>query len=234
MTTPEKKPSDAVRRLLARGRPPGANRPTLVRAMDDDPDFVPVGINAILAASEKLLAVNRGLVPPDARDSWSFKTVLTPDKLLRERIRLDADKVRLNLLRRVARTRNLAPVGAGAFDRYAEGLLVGNPLSQPLEEINPMHLVEQARRVTQMGPGGLPSDDSITAEAQALHPSQFGFLSTLEGPESSRAGVDTRLAHGARIGSDGRIYQKFHDRRAGVDRWVSPVDLEGKTVALPD
>jgi hypothetical protein len=154
-----------------------------VRADDVDPDTTPIGIRGIIAATEKLLAINRGLTEPDERDSMQFKQLMTPDKLMRERVKMDADKVRLNLMRRVARFKNLKPVNAGVFDSYATGLIIGNPLSSPLEEINPMHLVEQARRVTHMGPGGLPSEDAISIDAQMVHPSQFGFVSPSEGPE---------------------------------------------------
>ena len=205
-----------------------------VRADDVDPDTTPIGIRGIIASTEKLLAINRGLTEPDERDSMQFKQLMTPDKLMRERVKMDADKVRLNLMRRVARFKNLKPVNAGVFDSYATGLIIGNPLSSPLEEINPMHLVEQARRITHMGPGGLPSEDAISVDAQMVHPSQFGFVSPSEGPESSRAGIDVRMAWGTKIGSDGRLYQKFRNPKTGKNHWLSPVDLDGKTLGLPD
>ena len=51
---------------------------------------------------------------------------------------------------------------------------------------------------------------------------------------SEKAGIDVRLAHGARVGSDGRIYQLMLNRRTGKKEWVSPSDLRGKTLKLPD
>lgn len=195
--------------------------------------YVPVGIQGVLAASSKLLAVNRGLVPPDDRDSWEFKRVMTTDRLMRERIRMDASKMRRKISMLAAKRKTLKGIPPNAFDKDIEGLLVGNPLSSPLEEINPMQLVGQARRITMMGPGGIGSDDAVTPEMQAIHPSQFGFISTLEGPESARAGVDVRLATGTRIGSDGRIYQQFKDRSTGAKVWRSPEDLSGKVVSIP-
>lgn len=50
---------------------------------------------------------------------------------------------------------------------------------------------------------------------------------------SERAGVDIRLAWGAKIGSDGRLYQRMRNR-AGKLEWVSPTQLVGKTLKLPD
>jgi DNA-directed RNA polymerase beta subunit len=156
------------------------------------------------------------------------------DKLLGERIALDSEKLLRSTMRRISRTGNLSSVGTGHFNGYAEKLIVGNPLSLALEEINPMHLTEQSRRVSQMGPGGLSGASSITEEAQNLHPSEFFFLSAIEGPESERIGVDTRAAWGSKIGSDGRIYQRFRNKRTGAFEWLSSKDLDNKIVAIPD
>lgn len=155
---------------------------------EPDNDDVPADTQAILAATDKLLAVSRGQADPDERDSLEYRRVYTPDKLFAERIDLDADKIMRTTMRRLAKLRSLKAVGVSHFDPYTEGLIVSNPLSSPLEEINPMHLVEQARRITQLGPGGL-GEDSISPEMQNVHPSQFGFISAIEGPECFREGT---------------------------------------------
>jgi DNA-directed RNA polymerase beta subunit len=208
--------------------------PSVVRDLDDDDDYDPVGLDGILASTEKILSINRGQEPPDERDSLVFKKIFTTDKLLRERIKLDADKVRKNITRRVSKSRNLKPISPFSMDGYMTGQLLGNPLSMPLEEINPMQLVEQSRRITGMGPGGLGSEQAITSESQNIHPSQFGFISGLEGPESSRAGVDVRVTWGTKVGDDGRLYQLVTDRATKRNRWASPQDLDGATLAFPD
>jgi DNA-directed RNA polymerase beta subunit len=204
------------------------------REVEQDDEDVSIGLHGILAASEKLLAVNRGLVPADERDSQQFKRIMTTATLLKERVRLDADKTRLNTLRQAAKFRSLKRTHPFLFDAYTEGHLLGNPLSSPLEEINPISLLESERRITQMGPGGLGSTDAITDEARALHPSQFGFLSSIEGPESEKIGIDTRAAMGTKIGSDGRLYQRMNDRRMGKVRWVTPEDLADHVTSIPD
>ena len=220
----------AVRNVL----PARKKQEVEVNADDDEEDFVPVGVNGLLAASQKLLAVNRGLDKPDSRDHLIFKRILTTDKLLSERIKLDAGRLRGSMLPLIARHKNLKALGPFAFDDYTEKFLIGNPLSSPLEEINPLHLLEQARRATQMGPGGIGTDNAITESMQSINTDQFGFLSPLEGPESEKIGIDTRMAWGSKIGSDGKPYQKFLDRRSGKLRWMSPEDLDGLTVKLPD
>lgn len=133
---------------------------------DDEEEYVPVGVKGLLSASQKLLAINRGLDKPDERDSLLFKRILTTDRLLSERIKLDSDRVRGSMLPLIARHKNLKAVGPFAFDSYMEKFLIGNPLSSPLEEINPLHLLEQSRRATQMGPGGIGTDNAITEDMQ--------------------------------------------------------------------
>jgi DNA-directed RNA polymerase beta subunit len=201
---------------------------------EDSDDEVEGNLDTILASTEKILAVNRGVTPPDERDSLRFRKIYGVDHLLKERIDMDADRVMRNTMRRISRSGNLKSLNADHFGNYTKNLIVGNPLSLALEEINPMHLVEQATRVSQMGPGGLSGASSITEDAQNLHPSEFMFLSSIEGPESERIGVDTRVAWGAKLGSDGNIYQRFKNKRTGKYEWLSSKDMENKVVALPE
>ena len=197
-------------------------------------DSVPANVDTILASTDKLLAVSRGLVDPDERDSLEFRRIHTPEKLFRERVELDAGKLRQVAMRRVSKMRNLKAIGVAHFDPQVEGLIIGNPLSSPLEEINPLHLAEQARRITSMGPGGLPGEESITSESQNIHPSQFGFICPISGPESAKIGVDTRMAWGTKIGNDGNLYQRFKNARTGRYHWLAPRDLVNHTIGLPD
>ena len=349
---------------------------------DDDEfeEYTPIGLDGLLASTEKLLAINRGIAEPDERDSLPNDRVYTVDKLMAERVKLDHGKTLRTLVGRLSRQKNLSALHTGALSPYTVGYLQGNPLAPALEEINPMHILEQKRRITKMGPGGIGDPNAITLDMQAVNASQFGFIDPVSGPEcmpgdhevftsvgwirwdrivgdeeflcrvdgqtrwcqptrvvreryigdmlhvqtpevrmvvtpthrvvitsvdrgesilpafrvfglsfglvsgasesdlrrlyvttddwsrgdydgmvycatvpggqmyvrgsettsgywtgnSERAGIDIRLATGTRIGSDGKVYQVMIDRKTGKKRWVSPVDLVGKTLKLPD
>jgi hypothetical protein len=150
---------------------------------DDHETYAPVGVDGLLAATEKLLAVNRGLADPDDRDSLPNDRVYTVDRLMAERVKLDHGKVLRATMGRLSRARSLQPMSPNAFGTYTAGYVVGNPLAPALEEINPMHLLEQKRRITKMGPGGIGDSNAITGDMQAVSSTQFGFIDPIAGPE---------------------------------------------------
>lgn len=195
---------------------------------------VVLGIDGMIAASQKVLAINRGEADQDRRDSPIFKRLMTPADLLAERITMDRDGVLKKLMRSVARKRTLEPAHAGVLSPAAEAHITKNSLTIPLEQINPLDEASQHRRVSLMGDGGISGEDMVTPEMQAVSADQFGFISPLEGPESGLAGVDIRLAHGVKIGSNGRLYQQFRNPKTGHKHWLAPEDLDGKVVGLPE
>jgi DNA-directed RNA polymerase beta subunit len=193
-----------------------------------------MGLPGMQAASMKVLAINRGLADPDDRDSPVFKRLVDPADQFGERIKLDRDGVVRKLMHTLARTRSLKPFHAGVLSPIADAHITKNSLSIPLEQVNPLDELNQFRRVSMMGDGGISSSDMITTSMQGISAAQFGFISPLEGPESEMAGVDVRMAHGVRVGDNGRIYQKFRNPKTGHMHWLSPEDLAGKVVGLPD
>ncbi len=151
-------------------------------------ELVDLDINDVLTSSKRLIAINRGDAEPDDRDSLAFKRVYTTGDLIAERINIDAEKTARTLLRKLNRKRSLKNLPSNIFNRYTEGHIVGNPLSSPLEETNPVQLLEQQYRITQMGPGGIGSESALTEEMQNVNPSEFGFIDPLTGPECYGAG----------------------------------------------
>lgn len=150
---------------------------------DEHEAYAPVGLDGLLAATEKLLAVNRGIADPDARDSLPNDRVYTVDRLMAERIKLDHNRALRSMMGRLSRRRSLEPMGPDVFGDYTTGFIKSNPLVPALEEINPMHILEQKRRITKMGPGGIGDPNAITEDMQAVDASQFGFVDPVAGPE---------------------------------------------------
>lgn len=150
---------------------------------DDHEAYAPVGVDGLLAATEKLLAVNRGLAEPDDRDSLPNDRIYTVDRLMAERVKLDHGRTLRSMMGRLSRAKTLKPLGPDAFSEYSVGYIKSNPLVPALEEINLMHNLEQKRRITKMGPGGIGDPNAITDSMQAVSATQFGFVDPIAGPE---------------------------------------------------
>lgn len=150
---------------------------------DEHETYAPIGLDGLLAATEKLLAVNRGLAETDDRDSLPNDRIFTVDRLMAERVKLDHGRTLRSMMGRLSRARSLQPMSPAAFSEYTVGYLKSNPLVPALEEINLMHNLEQKRRITKMGPGGVGDPNAITMDMQAVSASQFGFIDPIAGPE---------------------------------------------------
>lgn len=186
---------------------------------------VALGLPGMMAASQKVLAINRGLEDEDRRDSQSFKRVLEPSDLLAERIKLDRDNQIKKLMRTVARTRNLAPAHAGFLSPTAEAHITKNPLTIPLEQINPLDESNQHHRISLMGDGGISSAEQITGAMQAVDVDQFGFISPLEGPECFDAATQVYTTRGWVGWPELLDSDELACRVGGTLEWHKPIRL---------
>lgn len=137
----------------------------------------------LLRSSQKLLRVSRNEEDPDDRDAPMFSRVLSAEDFIRERIENDAGKLARTLLWKARRDKGLRRVGPGALNPYVNGYLFGSRLTMPLEETNPLSLLEQSNRITKLGEGGIGDAESITDEARNVNIGQFGFVDPILGPE---------------------------------------------------
>ncbi len=196
--------------------------------------YAAVDKDAILTATQKLLAVSRGEAEPDDRDHLAYQQFFGPEDLFAERIRRDHGRLRANLFRKVSTAGGLAGMPSGALTPQIEQVLIGSGLAQALEEVNPMEVFDKQSRVTRMGEGGIPGTESIPSEARSVQPSHLGFMDAWRTPESFAAGVDLNMARAARKGRDGRIYTQLLDHRTGQPVWKSPQELADAAIVTRD
>jgi DNA-directed RNA polymerase beta subunit len=184
-------------------------------------------------STQKLLGISRGEDKPDDRDAPMFSRVLSIEDFIKERIDNDAGRLAHTLLWKARRDRSLKRIGVGALNPYANGYLLGSRLTMPLEETNPLSLLEQLNRVTKLGAGGISDAESITDEARNVNIGQLGFIDPVTGPEDIKIGIDTRLAYRTFKGRDQQMYGEFRDAQSGKMSYLRPEDLDGKVVAFP-
>lgn len=187
----------------------------------------------ILRSSQKLLNVSKNLEEPDDRDAPMFSRVLGIEDFIKERIENDAGRTARTMLWKARRDKNLRRVYPGALNPYIQGYMFGSRLTMPLEETNPLALLEQSSRITKLGEGGIGDAEAITDEARNVNIGQLGFVDPITGPEGLNIGIDVRAAHNTFKGKDGQMYAEFKDARTGKNVFLKPEDVDGKVIAFP-
>ena len=84
-----------------------------------------------------------------------------------------------------------------------------NPLSQFMDQINPLAELTHKRRLTSLGPGGV-ARDTATLSVRGIHPSHYGRICPIETPEGKNTGLVNSITAYARINSLGLIETPFY------------------------
>lgn len=84
-----------------------------------------------------------------------------------------------------------------------------NPLSQFMDQINPLAELTHKRRLTSLGPGGV-SRDTATLSVRGIHPSHYGRICPIETPEGKNTGLVNSITAYARVNSLGLIETPFY------------------------
>lgn len=192
-----------------------------------------LGLDTVLDATKKLLAISRGEDDVDDRDNIAYQTVFGPEELFAERLAKDYGGYRRGAFHKASWAGSLRGMGPGLLSRQLESVLTKSGLGQALEEINPADVLDKNYRVTRMGEGGISGTESIPAESRDVQESHLGFIDLLRTPETFRAGVDLFFSSAARKGADGQIYAPFQDNKTGKQVWKSPREISKLSVAFP-
>lgn len=97
-----------------------------------------------------------------------------------------------------------------------------SPLSQFMDQINPLAEITHKRRLSSMGPGGV-TRDTATLEIRGIHPTHYGRICPVETPEGKNTGLVNSLTNYSRVNSLGflespfyRVYKGFVQRHLGL------------------
>ena len=104
-----------------------------------------------------------------------------------------------------------------------------NPLSQFMDQTNPLAELTHKRRLSVLGPGGITRDRAGFA-VRDIHPSQYGRICPIETPEGPNAGLIGSLSTYGRVNSYGFIEPPFYKVLNGkVLNGVFPIYLDATT-----
>ncbi|MGI6265010.1 MAG: DNA-directed RNA polymerase subunit beta [Acutalibacteraceae bacterium] len=144
------------------------------------------------------------------------------ERVIRERMTLQAQDMDVITPQALI---NIRPVVAAIKEFFGS-----SPLSQFMDQTNPLAELTHKRRLSALGPGGL-SRDRAGFEVRDVHYSHYGRMCPIETPEGPNIGLISYLATFARINEYGFVEAPFRrvDKETGVvtDEVVyMPADVE--------
>ena len=131
------------------------------------------------------------------------------ERVIRERMTLQAQDLEMLTPQSLI---NIRPVVAAIKEFFGS-----SPLSQFMDQTNPLAELTHKRRLSALGPGGL-SRDRAGFEVRDVHYSHYGRMCPIETPEGPNIGLISYLATFARINEYGFIEAPFRkvDKEKGV------------------
>jgi len=200
----------------------------------NEEDLTRVTGSTLLRASQKVLNAQKGSEDVDDRDALTYQRFYGPEDFFAERIVKDAGGALRGALFKATNKGNLQAFRNGVFTPVLSGVLMGSGLGAPIEEVNPMEILDQNLRVIRTGEGGIGSAaHGIPVDTRSVQPSHLGFIDPVRTPESSQVGVDLRLTIGALKGSDGQIYSKMKNIQTGKIEQIPARTVTDAVVAFP-
>ncbi len=181
-----------------------------------------ITVDDVFASVNYLLCMTKGIGTKDDIDHLGNRRIRSVGELLQNQFRIG-----LSRMERVIRERmtiqdldvvtpqaliNIRPVVAAIKEFFGS-----SPLSQFMDQTNPLAELTHKRRLSALGPGGL-SRDRASFEVRDVHHSHYGRMCPIETPEGPNIGLISYLATFARINDYGFIeapYRKV-DKESGT------------------
>ena len=169
----------------------------------------------LLAATDYLLKLEKGLKNIDDIDHLKNRRVRTSGELLQIQFGIGLLRLEKNIREKINgkliflknTLKNF--ISTKPLNGALREFFGTNPLSQFMDQINPLAEITHKRRLTSLGPGGI-SRDTATLEIRGIHPTHYGRICPIETPEGKNTGLVNSITTYARINNDGLIETPFY------------------------
>jgi DNA-directed RNA polymerase beta subunit len=188
----------------------------------------------LLAATKKLIKINKLEVEPDNRDDLKFMTFHGLEDFVNEHIEKDAGKLQQKAKMKMQQKKDLSWLHSGFFSPQIKSIIIGDgKVSQHIEGHNPIDNFDVSHKVTKLGEGGISSVDAVPDESRMVNSTYFGFFDPFRISETKTVGVDHRFAHNVIKGRDTRLYRLVLDKEK-KPVWVDHETLLTSKVEIPE
>ena len=154
-----------------------------------------VNRDTILAATQKMLRLNKGEAQEDNRDSIEFQEFWSAPDFFKERIEKDSGMLARKLLYKATLKKDLAHLLPGTLSPQIRSVFTTSGLAQPLEEVNLVDPTDQNLRVLRIGEGGM-SKELVPDAARNVQLSQMLFIDPIRSPECAASGMEIMSRQG--------------------------------------
>ncbi len=100
-------------------------------------------------------------------------------------------------------------INTKAFNSSLKEFFGTSPLSQFMDQINPLSDITHKRRLSSMGPGGV-TGDTATLAIRGIHPTHYGRICPVETPEGKNTGLVNSMTTYARVNFEGILESPFY------------------------
>nr|WVD55638.1 beta subunit of RNA polymerase a [Tetradesmus reginae] len=175
----------------------------------------------VLTATDSLMKIEDGFVEIDDIDHLKNKRVRTAGEALQEILSIGLIRLEKSILLKLNATGQQSffqktsffnfdslistrPIN-GAFREF----FGTHPLSQFMDQINPLAEITHKRRLSSLGPGGV-SRDTATLAIRGIHPSHYGRICPIETPEGKNTGLVNSITTYSKISFQGYLESPFY------------------------
>jgi DNA-directed RNA polymerase subunit beta len=196
-------------------------------------------------ASNYLRRVKKSKLLVDDIDHLKNRRVKTCGELLQNQFHTGLDRLKTLVRFKVSRGEQSislkSVIDAKAVDAAWREFFGSNPLSQYMDQTNPLAEITHKRRVSCLGPGGVSRETAAMA-MRGIHPSHYGRICPIETPEGKNAGLVNSLSVYTRVGRDGVLETPYYrvkegqiQRRGGFNFFSAQKEEDEKaSIAPPD
>lgn len=193
-------------------------------------------VDDMMASINYLCSLSHGVGNPDDIDHLGNRRLRCVGELLQNQFRIGFSR-----MERVIRERmtiqdldivtpqsliNIRPVTAAIKEFFGS-----SPLSQFMDQTNPLAELTHKRRMSALGPGGL-SRDRASFDVRDVHYSHYGRMCPIETPEGPNIGLISYLASYARINRYGFIEAPY--RKVDTETAYLTGEIEYMTADIED
>jgi len=168
----------------------------------------------IFCAIDYLINLKHGLTTVDDIDNLKNRRVKASGELIQNQLSTGLIRLEKTIREKMKKVKKGLTIHSLITTKPINGALReffgSSPLSQYLDQTNPLAEITHKRRLSSLGPGGI-SRETAGMAIRGIHPTHYGRICPIETPEGRNAGLVNSITIHARISSHGFIKTPFYN-----------------------